>query len=599
MAPVSDSGENSRSNNDAEKDKRGTWGSQIDYLLSLIGYSVGPSNVLRFQYLCNVNGGGAFVIPYIACMMLCGLPVFFLEAAFGQFHGKSAAHVWNVCPLMKGLGIGMLIMSGGSTVYLTVNCAWMTYYSLVSCNTVLPWSECGKSWNTESCVRRVKVLSPRFTEHNVSSLLLHNGTREFGEGVWLRNDTLSHTSAEEFWQYKVLGISSGLDQLGSIKWELALCLFASYLVIFGCIVKGVVTIGKVVYVTATLPYVFLSVLLIRILTLPGGLYGAQVFITPDFSKLLQIQVWLEACVQVFFSLGPAWGGIISMASFNPFHANCLRNSIICTMVCGGTSIFAGVVTFSVLGFIAHEADVPITDVLSSGPGLGFVVYPEALAQLPFPQVWSFMFFILLFILTLDSLFAMVETVISAILDEYPFLMKWRMSVNAVFCAVSFLIGLIFVTEGGMYVFQLVDWYFGIIILILGGLLECIILAWIYGVDRVSADIELMLGRPAPLFFRITWSYITPAILLTIFIFTLVQYQPPTYGRYVYPDFSASVGWCLAAIPCIPLVVMMFVAIYREEGSIVQRLKKSLKPNSSWGPAKRVIRASYMNRHGMD
>ncbi|XP_046555784.1 sodium-dependent proline transporter-like [Haliotis rubra] len=235
---------------------------------------------------------------------------------------------------------------------------------------------------------------------------------------------------------------------------------------------------------------------------------------------------------------------------------------------------------------------------SGSPGLGFVVYPEALAQLPFPQLWSFMFFILLFILTLDSLFAMVETVISAIMDEYPFLMKWRMSVNAVFCAVSFLLGLIFVTEGGMYVFQLVDWYFGTIFLILAGLLECIILAWVYGVNRVSADIELMLGRPAPLFFRITWSYITPAMLLTIFIFTLVQYQPPTYGRYVYPDFFASIGWCLAAIPCIPLAVMMFVAIYREDGSILQRFKKSLKPNSSWGPAKVVIRASYINRHGM-
>ncbi|XP_071083813.1 sodium- and chloride-dependent glycine transporter 1-like [Haliotis cracherodii] len=528
--------------------------------------------------------------------MLCGLPVYFLEAAFGQFYGKSAAHVWSICPLMKGLGIGMLIMSGGSTVYLTVNCAWMTYYTVTSCSAVLPWADCGHSWNTDACVRRVEVLTQRPTEHNKSSLLPYNGTREFGEHPWLRNDSLSQTAAEEFWQYKVLGISSGLDHLGSIQWELALCLLASYILIFFCIMKGVMSVGKVVYLTATLPYIFLTVLLIRGLTLPGGLKGALFFITPDFSKLLQIQVWLEACVQVFYSLGPAWGGIISLASFNPFHANCLRNSIICTLVCGGTSIFAGVVTFSVLGFISNKADVPITDVLCLGPGLGFVIYPEALAQLPLPQLWSLMFFILLFVLSLDSLFGMVETVISAIMDEYPFLLKWRMSVNAVYCAVSFLLGLIFITEGGMYVFQLVDWYFGAMFLIFAGFLECIILAWVYGVNRVSADIELMIGRPVPFFFRISWCYITPAMLLIIFISTLVQYQPPTYGTYVYPDYSASIGWCLASIPCIPVFLMMFIAIYSEKGTIIQRFKKSLKPNSSWGPAKLMFSESNVNRH---
>ncbi|XP_048245750.1 creatine transporter-like [Haliotis rufescens] len=165
---------------------------------------------------------------------------------------------------------------------------------------------------------------------------------------------------------KVLSISSGLDQLGGIKWELALCLLVTWIFIFGSLAKGIKTIGKVVYVTATLPYAFLFILLVRGLTLPGGPQGILFYITPDFSKLLDVQVWVGACVQVFFSLGPGYGGLISMASYNTFHSNCLRNALICTLVCGGSSLFAGLIVFSFLGSMAHEANVPITDVLSSG-----------------------------------------------------------------------------------------------------------------------------------------------------------------------------------------------------------------------------------------
>ncbi|XP_048247888.1 sodium- and chloride-dependent glycine transporter 1-like [Haliotis rufescens] len=604
VIPLSESFDRSDSGDDTPA--RGTWGSQIDYLLSVIGFCVGLGNVWRFPYICNRNGGGAFLIPFIVCLVLCGLPLFFLEVAMGQFSGKSATHVWSVCPLMKGVGIGMLIISAGTAVYSTTICAWSLYYTIFSCRAVLPWTDCGNSWNTDSCVTNLQALSQGLTEvanftllngtDVNSTLTVYNNTTVPGSSGWGPNDTLAHTAAEEFWQYKALSISAGLGQLGGIRWELALCLLASWVLIFGCIVKGVRSVGKAVYVTATLPYVILTILFVRGLTLPGGTKGVLFYITPDFSKLLEIQVWLEACLQVFYSLGPAWGGLVTMASYNKFNTNCLRNAIICTFVSEGTSLFAGLVIFSILGFMAHEANIPISDVVSSGPGLGFVIYPEALAQLPLPQLWSFVFFIMLILLAMDSLFSLVETVTSAILDEYPSLLKWRVPVTLGYCLVSFLLGLIFTTEGGMYIFQLVDWYFVVIFLIFYGFIECIIFGWVYGVNRVSADIELMLGRPVPFFFKITWCYITPAMLLITFIFTLVQYQPPTYGRYVYPDYAVTIGWCLASIPGIPFVVMMFHAIYKEEGNLVQRFQKSLKPDSSWGPSKSSLRVSYMDKH---
>ncbi|XP_046543630.1 sodium- and chloride-dependent glycine transporter 1-like [Haliotis rubra] len=213
----SDSGEIQKSS------ARGAWSSQIDYLLSVIGYCVGLGNLWRFPYICNRNGGGAFLIPFFVCLVLCGLPLFFLEVAVGQFSGKSATHVWSLCPLMKGVGIGMLIMSAGTVVYYTTICAWALYYTVFSCRAVLPWTDCGNSWNTDNCVRSLQVMSQGRTEVSNSTVL--NGTdvnSKLTEYInttvshrWGTNDSLAHTAAEEFWQYKALGISgvSMLTQL--------------------------------------------------------------------------------------------------------------------------------------------------------------------------------------------------------------------------------------------------------------------------------------------------------------------------------------------------------------------------------------------------
>ncbi|XP_046557636.1 sodium- and chloride-dependent glycine transporter 2-like [Haliotis rubra] len=246
--------------------------------------------------------------------------------------------------------------------------------------------------------------------------------------------------------------------------------------------------------------------------------------------------------------------------------------------------------------MAHEANVPIADVVSSGPGLGFVIYPEALSQLPLPQLWSVLFFIMLILLSLDSLFSMVETVVTAILDEYPKLIRWRVTVNGIYCIVSFLLGLVMTTEGGVYVFQLLDWYIVAIFLIFSGLLECVTIAWIYGIDRFSDDIEMMIGRQVPLFFKITWCYVTPAMLLTTLIFTFTQYEPPTYGKYVYPYYTTVIGWFIAALPLIPFFVMMVVAVKKQEGNLLQRIKMAMIPDAKWGPADQSYRAHYLQQH---
>src|SRR5438270_6174522 len=129
--------------------------------------------------------------------------------------------------------------------------------------------------------------------------------------------------SDEYFHNFVLGISSGIHELGGVRLELALCLFLCWLIVFICLYRGVKSMGKVVYFTALFPYVVLTILLFRGLTLDGAAEGIKFYLTPEWHRLKEVQVWADAAMQIFFSLSPCWGGLITLASYNKFHNNCL------------------------------------------------------------------------------------------------------------------------------------------------------------------------------------------------------------------------------------------------------------------------------------
>ncbi|KAM3914765.1 sodium- and chloride-dependent taurine transporter [Leptodactylus fuscus] len=548
---------------DGKPPQREKWASKIDFLLSVAGGFIGLGNVWRFPYLCYKNGGGAFLIPYFIFLFGGGLPVFFLEVVLGQFTSEGGITCWEkICPIFTGIGYASIVIVSLLNVYYIVILAWGVYYLFQSFQSQLPWALCHQPWNTPNCVE---------------DTLRKNRT------MWLSLNATNFTSpVTEFWEYKVLNISKGIDEVGVLKWDLALSLLLVWVICFFCIWKGVRSTGKVVYFTATFPFIMLLVLLIRGVTLPGAAEGIKFYLYPDINRLADPQVWIDAGTQIFFSYAICLGAMTSLGSYNKYKYNCYRDCLLLGCLNSGTSFVSGFAIFSVLGFMAQEQGVDIADVAESGPGLAFIAYPKAVSMMPLPSFWAILFFIMLLLLGLDSQFVEVEGQITSLVDLYPsFLRKgYRREIFiAIVCFLSYLLGLAMVTQGGMYVFQLFDYYAASgVCLLWVAFFECIAVAWVYGADKLYDNIEDMIGyRPGP-WMKWSWCGITPVLCVGCFIFSLAKYNPLTYNKYyTYPDWAIGLGWTLAlsSMLCIPLVVVY--KIVRSEGSLIERIKSVTAP----------------------
>lgn len=143
--------------------------------------------------------------------------------------------------------------------------------------------------------------------------------------------------------------SDGLNYMGPIKPELALCVFGVFVLVYFSLWKGVKSSGKAVWFTAIMPYIVLIILLGRGITLPGSGDGIMYYLTPQWHKLKNTRVWIDAASQIFFSLGPGFGTLLALSSYNKFNNNCYRDALITSSINCLTSFLAGFVIFSVLG----------------------------------------------------------------------------------------------------------------------------------------------------------------------------------------------------------------------------------------------------------
>ena len=213
-------------------------------------------------------------------------------------------------------------------------------------------------------------------------------------------------ATSEFFKRQLLGsaFSTGFDDPVGLKWDLTLCLFIIFFLTTICLVGGIKTSGKAVYVTALLPYLCLAVLISQSLSLDGAMDGLKYYLKPDFSRLLEIKVWLAAAVQIFFSLGPGFGVLITYASYTSKTTNIKNLTILCSIVNCVTSFLYGLVVFAGLGYMAKRLNVKIEYFLQDGIGIVFIVYPEIIATFRGANLFSIVFFTMLISLGMDSAF---------------------------------------------------------------------------------------------------------------------------------------------------------------------------------------------------
>ncbi|XP_073505889.1 sodium-dependent proline transporter [Phyllobates terribilis] len=546
---------------------RGNWSGKLDFLLSCIGYCVGLGNVWRFPYRAYTNGGGAFLIPYFIMLAICGIPLFFMELSLGQFSSLGPLAVWKISPLFKGVGMGMLLIVALVAIYYNMIIAYVLFYLFASLTSSLPWEHCGNWWNTDLCLDHHLIrTSNSAMPINISSTV---------------------SPSEEYWSRYVLHIqgSSGIGDPGRIRWNLCLCLLLAWVIVYLCILKGVKSSGKVVYFTATFPYLILIMLLIRGVTLDGAWIGVKFYLTPQFDHLLSSKVWIEAALQIFYSLGVGFGGLLTFASYNTFQQNIYRDTFIVTLGNAFTSILAGFAIFSVLGYMSKELGVPVDQVAKAGPGLAFVVYPQAMTMLPLSPFWSFLFFFMLLTLGLDSQFAFMETIVTAITDEFPYYLRPKKAFfSLIICIVLFLLGLVLTTEGGMYWLVLLDDYsagFGLLVLVIT---FCLVVSRIYGIKSFCRDIQMMLGFKPGIYFKACWAFLSPVTLIGLLAYSIIKYQPSKYGNYQFPYWSEALGILMGLLSCMMIPIGMLVAVLKEEGTLWERIRQASRPAMDWGPS---------------
>jgi solute carrier family 6 amino acid transporter-like protein 5/7/9/14 len=496
-----------------------------------------------------------------------------------------------LAPGLRGLGYGMITIPAVMNFYYTLIMAYSVYYLFMGFapDKQLPWSRCSHDFNTINCYSLLDAENCTDTqlwydkkctemaefctefgyddfENNTHCLNPRGDFPGFNETIALptvlvpvQNISFRVSSAEEFWYKDVLelnvtflpnGTQVNLEENSWTNWgkpnyKIAGCLALCWTLVAGFLIKGAQSYGKVVYFTTLFPYVVLTTLLVYVATLPGFSKGVEYYITPDWSKLGDFNIWNEAAGQIFYSLNVAVGSQLLLASYNNFNNNCQRDALVIGLCNSLTSLYAGLVVFGVIGFIAEKKQMDVESVVDEGPGLAFIVYPEAVSAMAISPFFSFMFFFMLCLLAISSICGDWEACIASVLDEFPKLRKKRGIVTIAACFFAFLMGLPMCFESGFFLFQLMDQRTANSILLMA-FIELIIIAWFYGVDGFFKNVEEMKIR-IPGFMKIYWKtcwlFITPVLIGLVTVSAWIDHTDDHYLNYdPYPPFAQFLGW---------------------------------------------------------
>jgi NSS family neurotransmitter:Na+ symporter len=313
--------------------------------------------------------------------------------------------------------------------------------------------------------------------------------------------------------------------------------------------KGVESVSKVVVWTATLPIALIIVLIIRAVTLPGAGAGLELFFLPQWSSLLDPQLWLAAFSQVFFSLSLAFGIMIAYGSYNEDKAPVLGNAF---WILGGNifvSLLAGTAVFGTLGHMAAAQGTSIGEVVAGGPSLVFVVLPEAISLLPaFSGLFALAFFATIIMLGVDSAFSILEGIAAGFRDAWPNVSTKR--ITLILSGVALVAGLPFVTDVGLYLLDILDHFtinYGLVAI---GAVEAGLVGWFYADelrDYINERSSWQLGS----LWKIALKFVIPVFLTSLFVINVYQELQSPYEGYPV--------WTLIVFGIVPVLLAPAIA----------------------------------------
>lgn len=583
---------------------RQKWANNVEFLLASTGMSIGLGNIWRFPYVAYDNGGGAFLLPYLLIMTVVGRSMFYMEMLMGQFRSSGATQVFDCVPMARGVGWAMVYTCFVICLYYNLLLSYslnFLWYSFAGSE--LPWVRCDPEWADNRCFDSNTLLkSCKYVNKTLyNTYLTKNGTdldtcvvlkgingsvlvpeSNYTDAFAKCSDSVV-TAPEEFYENYVLGVSTGIHDLGRIQVGLVIGLALSWITVFFCVFKGVRSSGKVSYFTAVTPFFILGVLLLRGITLEGADNGLYYYFYPQWEKLKLFKTWRAAAVQIFFSISLAQGLNMCLASYNDFNNNIVRDVYIIAATDSFISIFGGVVIFSVLGNMAFQLDVPVPEVVQSAFGLAFVVYPQALSLIEFPRFWSVTFFAMLFLLAIDSEFGFVEAALTPLKDEISTFRAYETTLATVCCIFLFLMGLPIATQGGLYILTLMDEFVSSHLIPWVGVAEMATLVFGYGISRMIADMEFMLGGAPGKFMYVTWKFCLPAAVAILAVTSLTTFESVKVKRhgvpYEFPLWSQIAGFAVAGVG---LALIPIIAI-KELRAANWDFRKAIAPRDNWGP----------------
>lgn len=321
------------------------------------------------------------------------------------------------------------------------------------------------------------------------------------------------------------------------------------------LIKGIKVSGKAMYFTALFPYFILLILGIRGWMLPGAGIGIKYYIVPQWEKLLDVRVWADAATAIFFSLGLTIGGMTTLASYNQFNTNIMRNAIVIPLANCLTSFFAGFVIFAYMGYLSHLTGQNIENIIEAGQGLAFVVYPFAITTLVGAPFWAILFFFMLILLGVGSHAGNIEITITSIMDYSPVFSRTKLrrytTITIVFLIYFFLGLFLFCRQAGTYWVEIFNTYTMDWAILVNGATICLVVSYLYGLNNFKNDIEAMLGPRYSSgklvnIWCILWSFVSPLLLFVIIFQVVNRIDNLKIGSYVYPDWTLYFGEIMQA-----------------------------------------------------